>query len=215
MLMKRWISFLGHLAIITILTSFANLNVGTKAISIPEELRVGIGEVFSVENNTHSKTENEQYPLVILNKSFHGFKEALAFKESQGRYSTINTLGYLGKYQFGASTLKLMGVTDTDNFMNDPILQETVFELNVARNKWILRRDIKRFVGKKINGTIITESGIVAAAHLAGAGNVKKYLRSYGQVDFSDAYGSTVKYYVRKFGGYDVSQIAAKHNPKV
>ena len=43
-------------------------------------------------------------------------------------------------------------------------------------NKWILRKDIKRRVGKVINGVKIIESGILAAAHLSGAGNVKKIL---------------------------------------
>ena len=94
-------------------------------------------------------------------------------------------------------------------------MQEKVFELNVSRNKWILRRDIKRFNGKRIRGIKITESGILAAAHLAGAGNVKKYLRSYGKNDFADAYGSTVFHYIKKFSGYDVSCVSQKRNAKV
>ena len=213
--MKRWIYFLGHLAIITVLTSFATLGVRTKSIEIPEELRGAFAEEFLVPIESEFEKGGNGFSSPWLANNFMGFKEALAFKESQGKYATVNTLGYLGKYQFGSSTLKLMGVYNTDGFLNDRILQETLFELNVSRNKWILRRDIKRFVGKKINGVIITESGIVAAAHLAGAGNVKKYLRSYGQKDFSDAYGSTVAYYMKRFGGYDVSEIKAKHNPKI
>ncbi|MEM8926866.1 MAG: hypothetical protein AAGC45_01590 [Bacteroidota bacterium] len=214
--MKRWIYFLGHLAIITILTSFATFTVGPKAVEVPLDLKVEEGLISWVEyHKSQSNHLTPSFESVFLGKSFVGFKEALAFKESQGKYSSVNTLGYLGKYQFGANTLKLMGVHDTQLFLENPVLQEKLFELNVARNKWILRRDIKRFVGKKINGVLITESGIVAAAHLAGAGNVKKYLRSYGQTDFSDAYGSTVAYYIKKFGGYDVSPIKAIHNPKV
>ena len=108
-----------------------------------------------------------------------------------------------------------MGVHSTQEFLKNPILQENVFELNVARNKWILRRDIKRFVGKRINGTVVSESGIIAAAHLAGAGNVKKYLRSYGKNDFSDAYGSTVAYYIKRFNGFDISSVRPIHNPKI
>jgi len=216
MFMKRWIYFLGHLAIITILTSFATFSVGPKIVDVPLDLKKGAEVVSWVDYQSTSDTDFERsQELVFLGKSFIGFKEALAFKESQGNYSSVNTLGYLGKYQFGANTLKLMGVNDTKLFLENPMVQENIFELNVSRNKWILRRDIKRFVDKKINGVVITESGIVAAAHLAGAGNVKKYLRSYGQMDFSDAYGSTVAYYMKKFGGYDVSQIQAKHNPRI
>jgi len=215
MLMKRWIYFLGHLAIITILTSFATLSVATDVVEIPEELKTGLEELHWAENQPMAVLETRTPTSIFLGNTFLGFKEAVAFKESQGRYSTINTLGYLGKYQFGANTLRLMGVSDTQLFLGDPVLQENLFELNVARNKWILRRDIKRFVGKHINGVEITESGIVAAAHLAGAGNVKKYLRSYGKIDFSDAYGSTIAYYMKRFAGYDISEVKPKHNPKV
>lgn len=140
-----------------------------------------------------------------LGKSFVGFKEALAFKESGGDYFSVNTLGYLGKYQFGAETLKLIGIYNPAQFLNNPELQEKAFIANAERNKWILRRDIKNFVGKKINGVVITESGILAAAHLAGPGNVKKYLRSYGQEDFEDGYGTSIQYYMKKFSGYDTS----------
>ena len=80
-------------------------------------------------------------------------------------------------------------------------------------NKWILRKDIKRSVGKIINGVKITESGILAAAHLSGAGNVKKYLRSNGNLSFSDAYGTTIQSYMKNFGGYDVSSIEANRIP--
>lgn len=150
----------------------------------------------------------------FLGKSFVGFKEALAFKESRGDYFTVNSLGYLGKYQFGKETLKLIGIHDSEEFLNDPELQERAFIANAERNKWILRRDIKNFVGKKINGITITESGILAAAHLAGAGSVKDYLRSYGTENFEDAYGTTIEYYMKKFSGYDTSFLKPNKNAK-
>lgn len=149
-----------------------------------------------------------------LGKSFVGFKEALAFKESRGDYSSVNTLGYLGKYQFGKETLKLIGIYDVEDFLNNPELQERAFIANAERNKWILRKDIKRFVGKKINGILITESGILAAAHLAGPGSVKNYLRSYGLENFSDAYGTSMEYYMKKFSGYDTSFVKPNKNAK-
>jgi hypothetical protein len=149
-----------------------------------------------------------------LTKSFNGFKEALAFKESRGDYFSVNTYGYLGKYQFGKNTLKLLGVYNTDKFLNNPELQEKAFIANAARNKWILRRDIKRFVGKHINGVLVTESGVLAAAHLAGPGSVKKYLRSYGAIGFADAYGTTVGNYMKKFSGYDTSFIVGDRKAK-
>lgn len=150
----------------------------------------------------------------FLEKSFVGFKEALAFKESRGNYFTVNALGYLGKYQFGAETLKLIGIHNPALFLKTPVLQEKAFIANTERNKWILRRDIKNFVGKTINGIFITESGILAAAHLAGAGSVKNYLRSYGIDNFEDSFGTNIEYYMKRFSGYDTSFIKANKKAK-
>jgi len=161
------------------------------------------------------EAKSKEAPIPYTGNKYLGFKEALAFKESQGNYFVVNTLGYLGKYQFGKGTLEMLGIYNTQAFLNNPKLQEKAFEANASRNKWILRKDIKRSVGKRINGVLITESGILAAAHLAGPGSVKKYLRSGGQEGFSDAYGTTVKHYMKKFAGYDVSSIKANKKARV
>lgn len=213
--MRKWIRFICPLIMIFILTSF-RFSATVKSV-VPETLKVnGPTEVLypKCETNEMATFNKVEVPL-FLGATYIGFKEALAFKESQGNYFVTNTLGYIGKYQFGVGTLKLVGVYSTHQFLNDPVLQEKVFLTNVSRNKWILRRDIGRFVGKKVGGIEITESGILAAAHLAGPGNVKKYLRSYGKHNVADAYGSSIAYYMRKFSGYDVSVISAKRNAKV
>ena len=70
-------------------------------------------------------------------------------------------------------------------------------------------------VGAKINGVIITESGILAAAHLSGAGNVKKYLRTNGNHNMSDAYGTSIQAYMIKFANYNVSEIIANRKARV
>lgn len=174
--------------------------------NLSEELTM-ISQDYSVKNNSRFTPH--------LGKSFEGFKEALAFKESRGDYFTVNTLGYLGKYQFGAETLKLIGIYTPNQFLYNPELQEKAFVANAERNKWVLRKDIKRFEGKQIAGIEVTESGILAAAHLAGPGNVKKFLRSYGVHNLSDAYGSSVSYYMKKFSGYDTSIITPDKKARV
>ncbi|MER3376753.1 MAG: hypothetical protein RIM83_19080 [Allomuricauda sp.] len=214
--MKRWIGFILHLAMIVVLTSFGTYTVMKKVdVEIPDSLKVTTSFEIPAPKDSLALQGVAKITPPFLGKAYNGFKDALAFKESQGKYHVVNTLGYLGKYQFGGSTLSLMGVYDIDTFLNDPILQEKAFDINVARNKWILRRDIKRFAGKRIGGIEVTESGILAAAHLAGAGNVKKYLRSYGQEDVADAYGSSISYYMKKFAGYDTSKILQRKNPKI
>ncbi|MGB1043025.1 MAG: peptidoglycan-binding protein LysM [Tenacibaculum sp.] len=155
----------------------------------------------------------ENINIPFLQNDFVGFKEALAFKESQGKYRVVNKLGYLGKYQFGRETLKRFRIYNTNNFLKSPELQEKAFIAYCKVNKWILRKDIKRSVGKTISGIKITESGILAAAHLSGAGNVKKYLRSNGAFKFNDAFGTSIESYLKKFAGYDVSNITANKKP--
>ena len=155
------------------------------------------------------------YNIPYLQKNFVAFKEAVAFKESQGKYRVINTLGYLGKYQFGRTTLERFRIYNTKAFLNNPEQQEKAFIALCSVNKWILRKDIERSVGKTINGIKITESGILASAHLSGAGNVKKFLRSNGTKRFKDAYGATIQMYMKKFSDYDVSFIRANRKAKV
>ncbi len=155
------------------------------------------------------------YNIPYLENNFVAFKEALAFKESQGDYKVVNTLGYLGKYQFGKTTLERFRIYDTNAFLQNPEQQEKAFIALCKVNKWILRKDIKRSVGKTINGIKITESGILASAHLSGAGNVKKFLRSNGTERFEDAYGATIQLYMKKFSDYDTSVILADKNAKV
>lgn len=150
-----------------------------------------------------------------LGKAYLGFKEAVAFKESRGNYLIINDFGYMGKYQFGLETLKLIGIYNADQFLYNPELQEKAFMANAQRNKYVLRKDISRFEGKTISGITITESGILAAAHLAGPGSVKKFLRSFGGDTFSDAFGSSIKSYMKKFSGYDTSSIVPDKMAKV
>jgi hypothetical protein len=109
----------------------------------------------------------------------------------------------------------MIGVYNTKDFLQNPEAQEKAFMANAERNKWILRKDIDKFVGKTINGVSITESGILAAAHLAGPGNVKKFLRSYGSDGFADAYGTTVQYYMKRFSGYDTTIVKPNRKAKV
>lgn len=152
------------------------------------------------------KEETAKVEIPKIGKDFTGFKEALAFKESRRRYHAVNSLGFLGKYQFGPGTLRYLQINPQD-FINNPELQEYVFKKYMLENKKILKKEIEKYKGKYINGIKITESGILAAAHLAGAGAVKKYLRSGGKFSAKDAFGTRIEDYLKKFADYDLSEI--------
>lgn len=142
-------------------------------------------------------------------KFFIGFKEAVAFRESGGQYSQVNSIGYLGKYQFGRETLRTIGVDDFERFLRSPKLQEKAFVALLSKNKWLLRDEIDKFSGQVIGGVRITESGILAAAHLGGVGSVKRFLNSDGLRKCRDCYGTSIAAYMREFGGYETRAIVA------
>ncbi|TRX22968.1 peptidoglycan-binding protein LysM [Flavobacterium franklandianum] len=148
-------------------------------------------------------------------KFFIGYKEAIAFKESQGKYRKINSLGYMGKYQFGKETLKTVGIHDSSRFLNSPKMQEKAFVALISKNKSELKDIIQKHEGQIITGVLVTESGILAAAHLGGVGSVKRFFRHKGKRYFKDAYGTSIRSYMRDFGGYETSGIVADCNAKV
>jgi len=180
-----------------------------------KKVRYNIPKANAIVTVNKSIEPFEFYYTPTVDNLYVGFKEAIAFKESRGNYKKVNSLGYLGKYQFGEATLNRIRIYDTQDFLNDPELQEDAFYALCSLNKWILIRDIKRSVGKTINGVEITESGILAAAHLAGAGNVKKYLRSNGEANARDAFGTNVHHYMKRFAGYDTSFIKPVKNARI
>ena len=110
----------------------------------------------------------------------------------------------------------MYGVRNLSEYRINPELQEKVFLMNVMRNKWILRREISWYTNRYLNGTYISESGIIAAAHLSGPGNVKKFLRSHcnHDLDKRDANGTSISDYLNIFKDYDLENIPAIQKPK-
>ena len=110
----------------------------------------------------------------------------------------------MGKYQFGKSTLRTLKIKVTkEAFLNSPDLQEYAMQQNLLYNKKKLQKYIDKFEGQEINGILITESGILAAAHLGGPGSVKKFFRS-GKV-MQDGNGVKITSYLKRFGGYKLN----------
>jgi hypothetical protein len=181
----------------------------------PSELDSNEWFLINEKDGTHylfpSQKQNDYSDLNVpyTGKFFVGYKEAIAFKESQGKYKKINSLGYLGKYQFGTQTLKTIGVYNSRQFLNSPKMQEQAFIALVAKNKSELKEIIERYEGQMVSGIRVTESGILAAAHLGGVGSVKKFFRHNGKRYLKDAYGTSIRSYMRDFGGYETSGIVA------
>ncbi|WP_296149324.1 peptidoglycan-binding protein LysM [uncultured Flavobacterium sp.] len=210
-MIKKWYYFAG------LLIAIAFISLGFKPKETQENSWFYVGEdeeiVYQVPTQEESQYVNLELPYT--GKTYTGFKQAIAIRESQGQYKLVNSFGYMGKYQFGMSALRSIGIKDRNYFLNNPRLQEKAFKALLSINKAQLEDEIEKFEGKVINGVKITESGILAAAHLGGAGSVKGYLNSNGRRKFKDGFGTSMKSYFKKFGGYDTSNIVANMNAKV
>ena len=141
-------------------------------------------------------------PLINQNKLF---LSSIGRRESSNRYNVVNRWGYMGKYQFGRKTLNALGYKNISNkqFLSNPKLQEEAMIKLLKHNKHILRREIIKYCGTQKHGVYITESGLLAAAHLAGPGNVKKWLRRGKR--FRDGLGTDLVEYLKLFGNYKIN----------
>jgi len=138
-------------------------------------------------------------------RNHNKFLDEVGFRESSNNYKAVNQFGYLGKYQFGRKTLNAIGFKDISNyeFLSNPEIQEEAMLVLLQKNKHTLRREIKKYVGETVNGIYITESGILAAAHLGGAGNVRKFFRK--GYEFEDGNGTKMTSYMIRFSGYNLN----------
>jgi hypothetical protein len=210
-MIKKW-SFYTSLTII-----IAFLSSGFKPFDLDANDWFLINDTEAIHYLFPSQKQNEYTNLGVpyTGKFFIGYKEAIAFKESQGKYKKINSLGYIGKYQFGKETLKTIGIHDSNRFLNSPRMQEKAFVALLAKNKSELKDIIEKYEGQIVSGIRVTESGILAAAHLGGVGSVKKFFKHEGKRYLKDAYGTSVRSYMRDFGGYETSGIVADSNADV
>ena len=154
-----------------------------------------------------SLVESEiKVPKIIVPeiKDHNKFLDDIGFRESSNNYKAVNQFGYLGKYQFGRKTLNSLGFENVSNreFLENVSIQEEAMYALLNHNKKILRRQIQKYHGQTIHGIYITESGILAAAHLAGAGNVRKFFRK--GYEFKEGNGTKMTSYMTLFSGYNL-----------
>ena len=140
----------------------------------------------------------------IVVKDYYLFLEHLGHQESGNRYDVVNRFGYMGRFQFGKSTLKTLKIKVTkEAFLSSPDLQDYAMYSLLCYNKKKLKKYIDNFDGQIIHGILVTESGLLAAAHLGGQGSVKKWFRT-GKVR-KDGNGVGITSYMKRFGGYDLN----------
>lgn len=210
-MINKWSFYIGIVLIIGFVSSaFKPLDsINNKRIYVSEK------EELLYQFPSEKPSDYFHQTLPFIGKHFVGFKEAIGIRESQGQYHLVNSYGYMGKYQFGTSALRFFGIKSNSQFLNNPELQEKAFVALIKFNKYKLRDIIREYRGKTVDGVRVTESGILAAAHLGGAGSIRKFLVSEGKNKIKDGYGTSVKSYLKQFAGYETHNIKAESSPKV
>lgn len=166
------------------------------------------GEAYAL----YARTQYEKHLLyeaeVHRAEQFEMFLESLGFSESSHNPAACNGLGYIGLYQMGKAARKATGYGHiTDNaFRRNPDIwppeqQRAAMEILIHMNNRILHGEIQEYSGKVVRGVLVTKSGILAAAHIAGAGGVKRWLNA--GINPRDAFGTSLTDYMVKFGGYE------------
>jgi len=147
-------------------------------------------------------TETHYLPDTI--KTHKDFLLKMRMLESGNRYNITNQFGYMGAYQFGRSTLERIGMggIKKDIFLNTPLLQDICMDMLLRENKKFLEKYIGRYNSTTIKEIYVTESGILAAAHLVGPNMVILWLESKGEEDSCDANKRKCSDNVRDFSAY-------------
>jgi hypothetical protein len=184
------------------------LSIALVLYSFGSMMKAKITEVSSIEIQKEVIVKDIEIKAEVIKEvpNLNLFLNDIGFRESSNRYDVVNQYGYMGKYQFGIKTLESLGIDTTKKeFLSSPDLQEEAMITLLKSNQHNLRRQIKKYDGKLVNGILVTESGLLAAAHLGGPGSVKKWLRS-GE-DFKDGNGTKITSYIKTFNGYDLAML--------
>lgn len=165
-------------------------------------------------------------PLI---KGFNHYFDDLGYRETGESPDTVNEIGCFAKHQWKESTLHTLGLTwiTLKEFKKDPrsfpdSTQCLALKLLNITN-YIDLYDLNPYIGTYINGVEITKSGLLAAAHLAGSLNVKKYILTNGKYiiidgwkipiktnhnkikyNKHDMYGTSINDYLKEFAYYDL-----------
>ncbi|WP_343078834.1 hypothetical protein [Ostreiculturibacter nitratireducens] len=162
-----------------------------------------------------------------VNAKYAEFLAALRHMESRGNYRAVNTLNFIGAYQFGEAALIDLGYVRRDgdpydnnygggftgkhgirsvkDFLNHPEVQDRAAQ-TWLRTMWryIQADGLSRHAWTKVGDVTLTPSGMLAATHLLGTGALKEFIRSDGRANIRDPYGMPLATYITKVQGYDV-----------
>lgn len=154
----------------------------------------------------------------MSNDTYQNLKNIIAYRESGGNQYSVNGLGFMGKYQFGAEALADTGFIDKSKlpkkgqrysgWQNDFLADDSNWTIKGGKQAFLNNVDYQEQAMDKLlksnynqisKGIGYTDekdlSGKLMASHLGGYGNTKKlFLEGKG---FKDAYGTDIMQYYK------------------
>jgi hypothetical protein len=99
--------------------------------------------IISGRDKTASGCQSSKVMIVDGDSIFHWMVDTLKKTEST-KYSDVSPSGYLGRYQFHPSTLRLLGYTGTkEQFLADSALQDLWLRIEIAHARLHGRKTFK------------------------------------------------------------------------
>lgn len=183
-------------------------------------------------NNTPNFTFETRWVAIVHNSSsedsgsdgfvgdYKDFLDILGYYESSNRYN-IEKGSYLGKYMMGPLALQeagfqdengnwtklasTYGVSSKEDFLNNSKAQDVAVEL-CHKKIWTYLDDFSmEKLGQTYQNVIITESGLLAGAHLVGAFDLMTAIED--KVVIKDGNNMPAHKYMEEMSNYNISQI--------
>jgi len=139
-----------------------------------------------------------------------GVRRSLANTESRGSgdltAKNVNPDGkmFAGRYQFGDARLADYNAVAGTNYTAKDMLnmpeaeQEKIADWHFSDiSQYIKSEGLDKFIGTEINGVTLTESSLVAVAHLGGKSGLKQFLITDGKYNEKDSNGTSLTDYAR------------------
>lgn len=165
------------------------------------------------------------------------FWDALGKRESRNDYKCVNDLGFLGRFQMGEAKLHELGyynddsgyytapgcpktrntwegrwtgkkdISSVEDFLNSKRVQKKAIKKSFKRNREKILEALDGNLDNLLPG--ITESGILAAAHLVGPYAVIRRAQNgkWSNGEDADEHGTPADEYMTRFSGYYLTDL--------
>lgn len=168
--------------------------------------------------------------VVWAASEYSDYLAALSARESGNNPGSVNRYGFLGSYQMGESALIDAGYYQKDHtpdtndwtgtwtgkngihskadfLANAAVQTQAIKDYNIKQWGYISNLGLDHYVGQTVAGIVMTESGLLAGAHLVGVGGLKSFLQSNGAQIPSDGNNTAITHYISVFNGYNLAAI--------